>query len=98
LPRCEKGKALYIEHALSKWYETFWSKPNNKIAQAWPKADNIISFKAGYYNLNGALAVCHFCEVVSTFLVAFKKQRRVASKSSYGFSYFEKLPPCHTGP
>ena len=27
----------------------FGGKPNTKTMQAWPKADNIISFKAGCY-------------------------------------------------
>ena len=28
----EKG-CTYIKYALSKWYEIFWDKPNNKIVQ-----------------------------------------------------------------
>lgn len=33
-PRCDKWYVLInIEHVLSKWYETFWDKPKNKIIQ-----------------------------------------------------------------
>ena len=42
-------RSAYIKHAISKWYEAFWDKPNNKTVLAWRKTDNIISFRIGYY-------------------------------------------------
>ena len=45
-------KMMCLEYALSKWYEAFWGKPNTKTMWAWPKVDNIISFRVGCYKLH----------------------------------------------
>jgi hypothetical protein len=45
-------KMMCLEYALSKWYEAFWGKSNTKTVWAWPKVDNIISFREGCYKLH----------------------------------------------
>ena len=46
----EKMMCLYVI-CLSKWYETFWGKPNNKTIWAWPKANNIILLGVGVLHM-----------------------------------------------